>query len=106
MRLDETKISTEQKYEISDIYTAIERKFEKYQFVKAIDADGTISYKGIGKANEYGAFGKIITSLKNEEWFMPYVIKWLWFNSDDGMDEEDFIVEDILYHYTKRESVA
>ncbi len=35
-----------------------------------------------------------------------YPIKWLWYNSDDGEDESDFTVEDVLYHYDRRESSA
>ena len=37
---------------------------------------------------------------------MDYVIKWIWYNSDDGENEKDFAIEDVLYHYTKRMSVA
>ncbi len=48
----------------------------------------------------------VITSLKEKSWFMDYVIKWIWYNSDDGENENDFAVEDVLYHYTKRMSVA
>ena len=29
-----------------------------------------------------------------------------WYNSDDGENETDFIVEDVLYHYAHRESAA
>ena len=54
----------------------------------------------------YGAFGGIIPRLKEKDWFMDYVIKWMWYNSDDGADEEDYSVEDVLYFYTKRDSVA
>ena len=37
---------------------------------------------------------------------MDYVTKWLWYNSDDGENEEDFSVEDVLFHYTRKESAA
>ena len=48
----------------------------------------------------------MITSLCDEKWFMDYVIKWIWYNSDDGKNEDDFSVEDVLYFYTKKESIA
>ena len=48
----------------------------------------------------------MITTLSEKTWFMDYVIKWVWYNSDRGRDEEDFSVEDVLYFYVKRESIA
>ena len=34
-----------------------------------------------------------------------YVERWIWYNSDDGEDENDFVVEDVLLHYTNRTSI-
>ena len=34
------------------------------------------------------------------------VEKLLWYNSDDNADADDFNIEDLLYHYTKKESIA
>ena len=31
---------------------------------------------------------------------MDYVTKWVWYNSDDGENENDYTIEDVLYHYT------
>ena len=73
---------------------------------KAQQPDGTLCFTGNGNPKDYGAFGCIITSLREKVWFMEYVTKWVWYNSDDGENEEDFAVEDVLYHYTKRLSVA
>jgi hypothetical protein len=73
---------------------------------KEYEPDGTVVFYGSGNAGDYGAFGCIITSLKEKSWFMDYVIKWIWYNSDDGVNEKDFAIEDVLYHYTKRVSVA
>ena len=28
------------------------------------------------------------SALKDKEWFMAYLIKWLWYNSDDGENED------------------
>lgn len=77
-----------------------------YQLRKEYEPDGTIVFYGSGNSRDYGAFGCIITSLKEKSWFMDYVIKWIWYNSDDGENEKDFAIEDVLYHYTKRVSVA
>ena len=48
----------------------------------------------------------LITALKREMWFMNYVEKWIWYNSDDGESEDDFAVEDVLLFYTNRASAA
>ena len=53
-----------------------------------------------GWRKNYGAFGNIITSLREKTWFMDYVTKWVWYNSDDGENENDYTIEDVLYHYT------
>ena len=79
--------------------------FSKYNFRKEILEDGTICYYGNGNTKDYGTFGKLITRLKEKYWFFPYLDKWLWYNSDDGDNEDDYAIEHILYHYTKRESI-
>ena len=48
----------------------------------------------------------MITTLKNQQWFMEYVVRWIWYNSDDGENENDFAIEDVLKHYTNRASAA
>lgn len=106
IKLDEGKISKEQKYSVSSVYYALEEAFNSYHLRKDSEPDGTIVFYGSGNSRDYGAFGCIITSLKEKSWFMDYVIKWIWYNSDDGENENDFAVEDVLYHYTKRMSVA
>ena len=58
------------------------------------------------RLNENGCFGMLITALKREMWFMNYVEKWIWYNSDDGESEDDFVVEDVLLFYTNRASAA
>ena len=37
---------------------------------------------------------------------MEYVVRWIWYNSDDGGHEDDFAVADVLKHYTDRVSAA
>lgn len=106
IKMDEAKIAAEQKYRVESIYQALEQAFSRYKLNQTQDADGTMCFTGNGNPKDYGAFGSIITSLREKEWFMDYVTKWVWYNSDDGENEDDFTVEDVLYHYTKRLSVA
>lgn len=106
IKLDEMRIAAEKKYSLESIYDAIDRAFAKHDFSGEHLPDGTICYYGNGDAKDYAAFGLLITSLKDKAWFMENLSKWLWYNSDDGEDENDYTVEDVLYHYTKRESAA
>lgn len=106
IKMDEAKIAAEQKYRVESIYQALEQAFSRYKLNHTQNADGTMCFTGNGNPKDYGAFGSIITSLREKVWFMDYVTKWVWYNSDDGENEDDFTVEDILYHYTKRLSAA
>lgn len=106
IKFDDTRMREDRKYAPEAIYAAVDKAFAKYQFPKETLSDGTVCYRGTGMARDYGTFGRIITTLKDKEWFMNYLVKWLWYNSDDGENETDFTVEDVLYHYTHRESAA
>lgn len=106
IKLNEKLVEEEGKYTLLSIYQTLDNLFSKYDFRKSNLPDGTISYCGNGKKQDYGAFGHLIITLKTKQWFVPYLEKWLWYNSDDGIDENDYAIEDILYFYTKRESVA
>ena len=106
IKLDEKKISEDHKYEVQSIYRALDETFFRYHLRKTESPDGTICFTGTGNPKDFGAFGGIILGLKEESWFMDYVTKWIWYNSDDGRNGDDFSVEDVLYHYTKRLSVA
>lgn len=106
IKLDDNKIAVDKRYKIESIYETLERAFIQNGLCVRKESDGTLFICGNGNPEDYGAFGSIITSLKEKNWFMNYVIKWVWYNSDDGENEEDFAVEDVLYHYTRRASAA
>ena len=106
IKVDEDKVSGNDKYTLNGIYSTLDKAFAKYNFTGEILDDGTHCYYGNGQPKDYGAFGRVITSLKDKDWFINNISKWLWYNSDDGENEDDFSIEDVLYHYTQRESVA
>lgn len=106
MRLNEGLINADAKHTPTEIYGAIDKVFSKYSFNKEALPDGTFSYSGNGAATDFGAFANLVLFLKKKDWFMPYLDKWLWYNSDDGVNENDFAVEDILYHYANRRSAS
>lgn len=106
VKFDVTQMQADSRYAPEAIYAALDKAFSKYHFRKETFSDGTICYYGNGMSRDYGIFGRLITTLKDKEWFMAYLTKWLWYNSDDGEDESDFTIEDVLYHYARRESAA
>ena len=85
------------------IESRLDKGFLKYGLSKEKYIDGTICYKSMNSAKDYAVFGKLIYSLHDKEWFIPYVEKWLWYNGDYG-DNGNVNVEDLLYHYTKVKS--
>ncbi len=104
--MDEDKIIAENKYRPEMIYQTLERAFAQFRLRQEKMPDGTLFFYGSGNPRDYGAFGSLITTLYERTWFMEYVIKWIWYNSDNGRDETDFSVEDVLFFYTKRESAV
>lgn len=106
IKLDEGKICEAGKYAPESLRQTLIQAFTKQQLDYFVEPDGTLFFVGRGQARDYGCFGKMITTLKNQQWFMEYVIKWVWYNSDDGENENDFAVEDVLKHYTNRISAA
>lgn len=106
IKLDDNKIIADNKFKIEKIYQTLEEAFKKCQLRQEKEKDGTLFFYGSGNSKDYGAFGGIITSLEEKPWFMDYVTRWIWYNSDDGINEEDFAVEDVLYHYTKKWSIV
>ena len=100
-----SKSLEKQRYKVESIYQGLEKAFLNYNLKKIQKPDGTICFVGNGNPKDYKAFGCIITSLKEKAWFMDCVIKWIWYNSDDGESEDDFTVEDVLYHYAKKPSI-
>ncbi len=106
VKVDEKLIPVGSSYTESGIYGTIDKVFRKHDFTGEILNDGTHCYYGNGNPKDYGTFGSIITSLKDKDWFINSISKWLWYNSDDGEHDDDYSVEDILYHYTRRESIS
>ena len=106
IKINESLVEQEAKYSLNNIYQTLDKLFLDCDFNKTNLPDGTICYSGKGKKYDYGNFGHLIITLKTKEWFLPYLEKWLWYNSDEGANENDYAIEDVLYFYTKKESVA
>ena len=70
IKMDENKINKEQRYTTDTIYQTLEQTFTRYNLRKESEPDGTVVFYGNGQPKDYGAFGYIITSLKEKSWFM------------------------------------
>lgn len=106
IKFDEEKVTSAGSLNFNEIKERLDKIFLRFPFDKIVCADGTISYKGRGSRHDFALFGKNILLLKRQDWFMNNINKWLWFNSSNGNSEDDFSVEDILYFYTGRASLA
>jgi hypothetical protein len=94
--LDEKKIRDERLYSLTKIEKAVDSVFvDRYGLVKGSDG----FYLESGNKDDYVDFLNAILLLKDQGWFMSSLKTWLWFNSDDSSDPEDFAVEDIRAHY-------
>ena len=91
--------------DIESIEARLDKGFLKYGLIKEVYFDGTICYKSNNSKKDYAIFGMLIYSLHDKSWFIPYVEKWLWYNSDDNADADDFNIEDLIYHYTGKNSI-
>ena len=97
--LDIEKINQDKVYNAEKIQQAIDSVLlSEYKLVKTA---GDI-YLGSGSEDDYASFWNAILTLKDEEWFLNNVKTWLWFNSDDSDDPEDFAIEDLREHYLSK----
>lgn len=96
--LDKEKIEVGGKYDWVAMQTVLDEIFEQQGLIKS---DVGI-YVGGGRVSDFANFWRIIWALAEEEWFMDNVKKWVWYNSDDGRDENDFAAEDIIEFYKSR----
>ena len=97
--LDEEKVLREGRYSAKKMQEAIDSVFvDRYGLVKGSDG----FYLESGVKDDYVDFMNAILLLKDQRWFMENVATWLWFNSDDSYDPEDFAIEDVKLHYESK----
>lgn len=94
--LDRDKIMAEQRYSYDKMQSAVDTVLvDSYGLIK--DADGF--YTGQGAPDDYSNFWLAILKLKDQPWFMDNVQSFLWFNSDDSDNPNDFAIEDLRAYY-------
>lgn len=94
IEMDQEKIEREQKYDIKKIESYLDDIFSQANAYK--DTEGYYTN------GTFESFGAIIWHLRELEWFLPNVKKWLWLNSDSTGDPKNFEVEDVANHYKNR----
>ncbi|MHC1722170.1 MAG: hypothetical protein AB9836_03070 [Aminipila sp.] len=97
--MDDKKIINEGEYNISDIYNTIDNLFAECQLIKGQDGE----YLEKGTKDDFAHFWSAILTLKNQNWFMDNIKEWLWFNSDDADNPEDFEIDDLAEHYKNKQ---
>ena len=103
IKLSDERIASEGKYKLESVYDNLCQIFTDEGFLNKQLADGTWLFASTGDDEDYDNLGKLISTLRNETWFMDYVIKWFWYSSD-GKSENDISIEDMLFFYTKKTS--
>ena len=89
--LDEEKILQEKKYSLEKIQATLDDYFiNQLHILKGEDG----FYIGSGAKGDFGNFGLAMWTLGKKAWFMDNVKTWLYFNSEDSDDPNDFVVED------------
>ena len=102
--MDTDKIKKEGKYSVEQIYSAIDRIFIEKGMNKLPIEDG-FEYCGNERPTDFAYFGRIMTGLKKQSWFINNASTWLLCNNDDVDDPQDFSEEDLLVHYGKRAAI-
>ena len=59
-----------EKHTLEVLYGTLIRAFQKEQMDYSEKPDGTLFFVGRGCTKDYACFGKLITALRNQSWFM------------------------------------
>ena len=89
--MDEEKILRDKKYDLTKIYETLDRFFiDNLGLIKGEDG----FYLGSGAKTDFGNFGRAMWTFGKKAWFLDNVAVWLYFNSDDSDNPDDFVIED------------
>lgn len=95
--LDEEKILREGKYTPEKLWSTVDKMYVGNGMLKL--SKGV--YRDAGRDCDWAVFGRINIALEQCSWFMENVKSWLWYNSDNGKDEDDFTIEDIIFEFSE-----
>ena len=103
--MDDDKITTEKKYHLDGIYSAINNTFLTVGLPRIEDGSGALVYRDFGRANDFSLFGTLFIYLKKLSCVMDNVAVWRLYDSDDSDSPEDFNEEDLLTHYREKQAM-
>ncbi|HIY00462.1 MAG TPA: hypothetical protein IAA26_01215 [Candidatus Blautia faecipullorum] len=99
IRMNDEKITAEKKYHLDSIYHTLNHTFQTVGLPRMEDSSGALVYRDCGRSKDFGLFGKVVNTLKRQNWFMDNVAVWRLCDSDDSDSPDDFNEEDLLTHY-------
>ena len=99
IRMNDDKITAENKYRLDGIYNTINHTFQTVGLPRMEDGSGALVFRDCGRARDFSLFGRIVNTLKRQTWFMDNVSVWRLCDSDDSDSPDDFNEEDLLTHY-------
>lgn len=100
IKMNEEKISTSREYTVERIYRALDKIFSE-KGMERTNTDRGIEYTGHGYPTDFAYFGKIMLGLKDQPWFMDNAKTWLYCNSDESDNPNEYAEEDLLAHYSR-----
>ncbi|MDR2108348.1 MAG: hypothetical protein LBP28_02650 [Coriobacteriales bacterium] len=99
IKMNEKKIERDGRYNLVNIYGAIDGYLvNRLGLVKRSDG----FYLGTNAPEDFGNFGLAMVTLGKKDWFMDNVDTWLYFNSEDSDDPEDYAIEDFKEFCNRR----
>jgi hypothetical protein len=108
--LDEGKIKNEGRYNLNELYTAIDKTFIKGAQMERhyVEPDGTRIYIASAPQNKdhYSKIGLAITAYAKQKWFTDNALKFIYGNSHGSDNPDDFSREDILQVWEVGKSIA
>ena len=98
IKMNQDKILRDGDYTIDQVNSTIDRIFAEKGMEKK-EVDGRVEFCGHERTTDFAYFGKIMTGLKKQSWFIDNADTWLLCSNDDTDDPLVYNEEDLLKHY-------
>jgi hypothetical protein len=93
--LDEEKVKKEGKYNLDEMYKAIDDLFLSYGADRCESENKGVAYCSQSGEKDLAVIGGAVSELEDEQWFVNSVTLWQWFIGNG----ENVVCEDILQEY-------
>lgn len=94
IELDDEKILADDKYSLKDIYEGIRQMFAD-EGIPEIKTDSHMLVFASNKRDdkEFARFGLIETTLIEQDWFLPYVTRLMWYDTIYGEVSQENVLK-------------